>query len=109
MASSPDGEVGADDMFQLVVVLAIIPEPDCLVQGTSYDASASGAVPVNSVDLGCMRADGLDRLGRLSVVPNMQEPVMSRGKNMRILAIEFNLGGTRKPITKGKSRLSRPP
>jgi hypothetical protein len=64
-------------MFKLVIIFSVVPESDGLVQGTRYDAGASSAIPIDTIDLGCVRADGLDGFRSFPVIPNVKEPVMS--------------------------------
>jgi hypothetical protein len=79
MTSPPNRKICSDDVFKLVLILPVVPESDCLVQGTCHDAGASDTVPINSIDFGSMCTDGFDGFRSLSVVPYMQEPIMSRG------------------------------
>lgn len=107
MSSSPNGVVGAPDVLRLVRIVGIVPELDALVERACYDTGCILPIPIDAVDLGSVCADGSERLGCPTLVPDVEPSIVRRGENVRILAIVFDLGSTSEPIAKGESRLSR--
>jgi hypothetical protein len=53
-----------------------------------------------------MSTDRLNRLTSPPIVPNVEGPVLRRGKDMLILAVILDLGGTGNPITEAQDGLS---
>lgn len=47
-----------------------------------------------------MRADSLEGLSSLPVVPDVKPPIMGRGENVGILAVVLDLRRSGKPVTK---------
>lgn len=104
---APDGEVCTNGPIRSVVVLLVIPKLDAFIQGASYQAGGFGTIPVETIDLGGMRNDRLERLSRLPVIPDVEPSVMRRCENVRILTVVLDLRGTSKPVAKRQDRLSR--
>jgi hypothetical protein len=55
-----------------------------------------------------MGLNDFQRVGTLSVIPNLEELVMRRRKNMLILPVPFDLSSSSIPICEGIDRLCRP-
>jgi hypothetical protein len=56
-----------------------------------------------------MGVDGLEGLGGPPGIPNVKPAVMSRGQDIWVLTVVFDLSGTGKPVAKSEHRLPRSP
>lgn len=63
-------------------------------------------IPVDAIDLGCVRVDSFDGRCPFSVVPYAQIAIMRGSNDMRVLSIPLDLGSSCKPIAEADSRTS---